>query len=66
MDALSTIVLKTQRNERTFEFIIPVGAQYGEAYDAAFEILMHVSKMAQTAAEQLKPKADEQSVEEAS
>jgi hypothetical protein len=55
MEITSAIIITTERNGRKFQFILPVGAQYGEAYDAAFETLTEISKMSQKAAEQLKP-----------
>lgn len=55
MEMTSAIIITTKRNDRQFQFFMPVGAQYGEAYDAAFEVLTQISTMSQKAAEQLKP-----------
>ncbi len=58
MEITSSLVIKTDRNGRSFQFLIPIGAQYGEAYDAAFEILVEINKMSQKAMENLKPQAE--------
>lgn len=49
-----TLVLKTQSNDRTYEFLIPVGAPYGEVYDALFAMLKEMQDLMAKAAEQAK------------
>jgi len=55
MKMQEAIVMTSVKNDHTFRFEIPKGAQYGEAYDAAFEVLVQINTMAQAAAEALKP-----------
>lgn len=51
MNVKQTLVMETIRNERTYNLILPVGAPYGEAYDAAFEFLNGVLEMSKQAVE---------------
>ena len=55
MEMKEAIIVSTIRNDRTFQFVIPKGAQYGETYDAAYEVLTNIANMAHSAAEGLKP-----------
>lgn len=41
--------IKVVKNEREYKFSIPLGAPYGEAYDAAFEALKKVIEMSSKA-----------------
>lgn len=52
MELKNLIHLSVVKNERTYELILPVNAPYGEAYDATFEFLKHISELAKQAAEQ--------------
>jgi len=56
MNVKSYIDIEIVKNERTYHFFMPVGAPFGEAYDAAFEALSNVTEMAKKATENAKPK----------
>jgi hypothetical protein len=63
MDQKAVVKLEVEKNERKFEFIMPIGSPYGEAYDAAFEFLNEIAKMTQEAAEAAERKTKEEAVE---
>ena len=46
--------LQVEKNDRVYVFSLPVGAPYGECYDAAHECLQEIMKMAQAAADKAK------------
>jgi hypothetical protein len=57
--------VKGEKAERTYQFIIPVGAPYGEVFDVAFEVLAAAEDLskkaleaAQKAMEEAKAKAE--------
>lgn len=50
--------LEVEKNGKNFSFSMPQEAFYGEAYDAMHEMLLELSKMAQTAAENVKRKIE--------
>lgn len=50
MNQKAVIKLETEKNERSYEFIMEIGSPYGEAYDAAFEFLNHILEMSKDAA----------------
>ena len=54
MNLRSMVDVEIVKNERTYRLSIPVGAPYGEAYDAAHECLLAVLDMAKNGAEQAK------------
>jgi len=54
MIADSRVVLKVEKNDHTYEFHMPMGVNYGETYDAAFQILGDILKLAQQAADAAK------------
>lgn len=55
MNVQSMVVIEIERNGRLYTFSMPVGAPYGEAYDAAFEALQSVLDMARQSAERARP-----------
>lgn len=59
MSITSRIMIEIKKNERTYGFSIPVGAPFGEAYDAAFEILQEVVEMAKQAVDSTRPSAEQ-------
>ena len=65
MDIKSFISVEVTKNERTYHFYMPVGAPFGEAYDAAFEVLNSITEMAKQAVEKAKPQEDESVEKEA-
>ena len=56
MDLKSCVYLEITKNERTYYFYMPVGAPFGEAYDAAFEALTSITELAKQAADNARPK----------
>jgi hypothetical protein len=63
MNVKATVNIMIEKNERTYVFSMPVGAPFGEAYDAAFEALTQISNMAKEAIESARNK-ESKSVEE--
>jgi predicted adenine nucleotide alpha hydrolase (AANH) superfamily ATPase len=63
MDQRAMVRLEVKKEERTYCFDMPIGAPFGEAYDAAFEVLSTILKMSEEAvakAEQKKEKEDKE------
>lgn len=56
MNVKSYIDVEIVKGERVYHFFMPVGAPFGEAYDAAFEALSNITEMAKHAVESAKPK----------
>lgn len=48
--------LQIEKNDRTYIFSLPMGAPYGECFDACHEALQEITRMAQKAADASKPK----------
>lgn len=48
-----------EKNDKKFTFIMPVGANWGESYDACFECLMKIVELSKQAAEAMKQKSEE-------
>jgi len=49
--------LEVKKGDNLYEFIMPVGSPFGEAYDSAFDFLQEISTMAKEAVD--KSKRDE-------
>ena len=47
MKVLNSVVFEVEKGERKFSFYMPIGASFGEAYDAALECAAEVMKMAE-------------------
>ncbi|HXB10858.1 MAG TPA: hypothetical protein VNZ45_02645 [Bacteroidia bacterium] len=62
MELTNKICFSVEKESRTYEFHLPAGAPYGEAYDAAFQFLAKVSEMAKEAAEAQKPQDKQEEV----
>jgi hypothetical protein len=45
MEINSSLIVKVVKNERTYQFIIPAGAPYGELVDASFEVFMQMDSL---------------------
>jgi hypothetical protein len=56
MDVKSYVDVVVTKNDRVYHFYMPVGAPFGEAYDASFEVLSGITEMAKQAAENARPK----------
>lgn len=52
------VQLQVVKNERTYRFLIPVGAPLGEAFDSALEISRQIVNLAQQAV-QVKDESNE-------
>ena len=57
--------VKGEKNERTYQFIIPVGAPFGEVFDVAFEVLAAAEELAKKAMENAKQAMDDAKAKEA-
>lgn len=55
----SIVAIEIKKNDHVYRFEMPVGAQYGEAYDAAFEALKQITQLASEAADRAKPNGEE-------
>jgi lysophospholipid acyltransferase (LPLAT)-like uncharacterized protein len=51
--------VKGEKSERTYQFIIPVGAPFGEVFDVAFEVLSAAEDLAKQAMENAKKAMEE-------
>lgn len=61
MEIKQALILETQKNDFTFTFILPQGATWGSAIDAAYEMLQKINQLAQENADKLKPVTPEES-----
>jgi len=59
MEQKGILKLATERNDRNYTFEMPLGAPYGEAYDAAHEMLQQITKMAKEAADRVEREKEE-------
>lgn len=59
MDQKGYVHLEVTKGEHNYAFVLPLGAPFGEAYDAAFQVLQQILKMAQDASEKASPVAPE-------
>ena len=50
----SFVTVEVEKNDKTFLFLMPVGAPLGEAYDAAFEVLQELVARSKEAADSVK------------
>lgn len=55
MEPKQYVSLEVKKGDFTFSFHMPNGASWGNAIDAAFEILQSVNKMSQSAAQAAQP-----------
>jgi hypothetical protein len=55
MNQKGAVILEVTKGDNRYEFVMPIGAPFGEAYDAAFQALMTITEMAKNAAEAAKP-----------
>lgn len=61
IDQRAVVTLEVEKNDRKYSFTMPIGepplgAPYGEAYDAAYEFLQEIVEMSQKAADRAKRK----------
>jgi hypothetical protein len=69
MTQKAVVILEVEKNDRKYEFMMPIGSPYGEAYDVCFEFLQEITKMSKEAAdrvsrEELEIKTDDDIKEE--
>ena len=60
MNLKSAVIIEVEKNERKYSFSMPVGAPYGECYDAAFEVLKSVVELSTQALNNLEQKKADQ------
>lgn len=61
MEIKSLVVIEVDKNDKKYTFSMPTGVSYGEAYDAAFDVLQKTVELAQKAADSTRPpKTEEQ------
>jgi hypothetical protein len=60
MDQKAALIFERKKEERTYQFIIPVGAPFGEVFDVVFEMLGAAQEFSKQALE-----ASQKSLEEA-
>lgn len=63
MDLISSIVISTKKDEKTFQFIVPQGSSWGAAVDSAFEVFLQLDQMRAQAIEKAKQVKDEKKEE---
>lgn len=59
MEHKTAVILQTSKNDRLYQFIIPMGAPYGEVFDVAFEMLAGAEEFSKKAVEQAKKALEE-------
>lgn len=57
--SVGAIVIKIDREERSYQFVIPTNAPLGELYDVCHAVLQHVTKSAVDASERAKRDAQD-------
>jgi hypothetical protein len=55
MNVKTSISIEITKDERVYSFVMPAGAPFGQAYDAAFEILQQIVEFSKKAADSAKP-----------
>ncbi len=59
METKTQVIIEVKKGDNTFSYHMPAGSPFGQAYDAAFEILQKLIEYSQKATETLKPPAEE-------
>ena len=60
MELKQNITLEVQKGDYNFVFHMPVGASWGNAIDASFEILQKLNELAKQSAQALNPSSSTQ------
>lgn len=60
MELKTTLNFEVTKNDRTYRVYIPLGAPYGEAYDAVFSCLEGIVDLQKKGVEQLKSQAQQE------
>ena len=58
MNIKTSVTIEIQKGESTFAFVMPVGAPFGQAYDAAYEVLQQIVEFSKKAADQAAQQSD--------
>jgi len=59
MDQKMMLHFEVKKNDRTYVLEVPMGASYGEAYDATFELLQGILELSKQAADKAKAEQPE-------
>ena len=59
LKVINNVVLEVTKEDRTFTFVMPVGAKIGDAYEACWECLQRISELATEAVDKAKKPAEE-------
>lgn len=57
--SVPTMAVEVTTNDRVYKFVMPMGAPFGEAYDACHGVLAEIVKWAKQAEEQAKRQTEE-------
>lgn len=60
MDLSMNNVFSVVKGDKTYSFVVPHGAPYGEAIDSCFQVLAKLSEMQKAAIDAIKPAAAEE------
>lgn len=60
MELKQNISIEVQKGDYTFVFHMPVGASWGNAIDASFDILQRLNELAKQSAQALNPNSSVQ------
>ena len=58
METKQIISIEVKKDENIFSFNMPLGATWGNAIDASFEIIQEIHKLAAKSVENMKPKEE--------
>ena len=64
MSLNTTAFFEVKKGENEYRFYLPPNAPIGEVYDAAFSVLMEITKLATESAEKAKRQDNPEAVEE--
>lgn len=59
MELFSSVTIVIEKNGKKYSFVMPVGANWGESYDACFECLLKIVELSKQAAEAMQQKTEE-------
>jgi hypothetical protein len=59
LKVINNVVLEVTKEDRTFTFVMPIGAKIGDAYEACWECLQKISSIASEAVEKAKKPSEE-------
>jgi len=66
MDLRSMVSVEVTKNDHKFTFLMPIGAPFGETYDAAFEVLSKIAELQQENLKKVARPAEDAPAEETS